>query len=133
MLNVGITLNQAALFVIFHKFNFIIYVWMDDCIKLFCPTITNTLFLGLPPGLVTSAASLLAGLPPASSAAFAAAHMARMPLPLNHQDIAKKEEEYAKMISAPLGPSSEERHVSIFWNCSYKCFVLQKNTLNPTK
>ena len=66
---------------------------------------------GIPPS--SAAAGLLAGLPPATSAAFVAAHMARLPLPLSHHDLHhKREEEHAKPLIAPPGPSSEERHVS---------------------
>ena len=75
-------------------------------------------------GIPTSAASLLAGLPPSSSAASAlmAAHMGvRMPAPPglpNHQDLLKKEEEERERANsskppiATPGPPSDERNVS---------------------
>ena len=75
-------------------------------------------------GIPTSAASLLAGLPPSSSAASAlmAAHMGvRMPAPPglpNPQDLLKKEEEEreransSKPRTATPGPLSDERNVS---------------------
>ena len=83
------------------------------------------IFLGLPPGLVSSqaaAAGLLAGLPPVSSAAAFAAQMARLPTPLlNHMEASRKEEEAKSLSSTPLGPAStplgphsEERHVRLF-------------------
>ena len=70
-------------------------------------------------GIPTSAASLLAGLPPSSSAASAlmAAHMGvRMPTPPglpNPQDLLKKEEEErSKPRTTTPGPLSDERNVS---------------------
>lgn len=70
----------------------------------------------MPPGIPASSAALLAGLPQATSAAaFAAAQMARLPIPISHPELAKKEEELHKPPSTtPQGPpSSEDRHVSL--------------------
>ena len=61
------------------------------------------------PGLPTSSASLLAGLPPVSSAAFA--HMARLAGPMGgHHDFIKKEEDMHKALG--VASALDERHVS---------------------